>query len=175
MSKLINQFVNSDIFILDVINNSIKCRLLDWYFPKVTYLGSTQFAACLCLFLFIYPDKYVHRFSMEFIISLILCTLFSWIIKLSFNRPRPFIKIENLNVNKISIDDYSFPSAHSAATFSMAVMASIFFPELSIIFSTLAASVGISRIYIGVHYPTDVLIGTIIGIASSLITFNLLY
>ncbi|MDP4089990.1 MAG: phosphatase PAP2 family protein [Bacillota bacterium] len=175
MSKLLTQFVNSDVFILDVINNSIKCRVLDWFLPKVTYLGSIQFAICLCLLLFMYPNKYVHQFSVELIISLILCTLLTWVIKLIFNRPRPFLKIENLHVKKISIDDYSFPSAHSASAFAMAVTASIFFPEIGIPLTVLATFVGISRIYIGVHYPTDVLIGTLIGTVSAMITYNFIF
>jgi undecaprenyl-diphosphatase len=85
-----------------------------------------------------------------------------------FNRARPFLKIESLHVKKISVDDYSFPSAHSAVSFSMGIMASAFFPQLGSIFITLASLVAISRVYIGVHYPTDVIIGIIIGTSCSI-------
>lgn len=168
MNGLFKQIEDSDIFILDILNNSIKCKPFDWIMPKITYMGSTEFAVSACILLFIYPNYYVHLFSIKFILSLIASTVMVWLIKLCFNRPRPFLKIENLNVRKISIDNYSFPSAHSAAAFSMAVTGNMFFHQFGIIFLILASFVAISRIYIGVHYPTDVFIGILIGITCSM-------
>lgn len=172
MKKFFNQVENIDISILYIINDSIKCKNLDWFMPKITYLGSTQFSICISLLLFMYPGEYIHKFSTNFIISLIASTLLVWSVKLTFNRTRPFINLLDLYVKKISIDNYSLPSAHSAAAFSMAVTSFMFFPLPGIIFIVLASCVAVSRIYIGVHYPTDVFLGILIGIICSLLIFH---
>lgn len=168
MSAIVKRFLDNDILILNILNRSIKCSLLDWFMPKITYLGSTQFSVSLCIVLLLYPAQITKAFSITLIRNLITSTLIVWVIKLFFHRQRPFIKLTNIYVRKISVDNYSFPSAHSAASFSIALTASLFFPHLTLIFIALAVCVAVSRIYLGVHYPTDVLIGIIIGVAPAL-------
>ena len=172
MKNIFHSVEDIDISILYTINNSIKCKKLDWFMPKITYLGSTQFSVGICLLLFMYHGELIHIFSIKFILSLIVSTFLVWSVKLTFNRTRPFIKLEDLYVKKISVDNYSLPSAHSAAAFSMAITTFMFFPLLGIIFVALACCVAISRIYIGVHYPTDVFLGILIGIICSLMIFH---
>lgn len=168
MSTIVKRFLDNDILILNILNRSMKCSILDWFMPRITYLGSTQFSLSLCIVLLLYHDQITKAFSSTLIRNLITSTLMVWVIKLFFHRQRPFIKLTNLYVNKISVDNYSFPSAHSAASFSIALTASQFLPHLNLFFIALAVCVAISRIYLGVHYPTDVVIGIIIGVAPAL-------
>jgi len=62
------------------------------------------------------------------------------------------------------LDRFSFPSGHTAGAFLMATVVSSFFPLMSAVFFAWAFLVGLSRIYLGVHYPTDVLAGMVVGI-----------
>ena len=91
------------------------------------------------------------------------------ILKRGFGRERPYKMVENINTFKIELKDYSFPSGHTTASFCMAATLSLNMPKLSIFLYILAMIIGISRIYLAVHYPTDVLVGIILGVASSMI------
>jgi undecaprenyl-diphosphatase len=63
-------------------------------------------------------------------------------------------------------DQFSFPSGHTAAAFAMATLVSFHFPILTLPVIIWALLVGFSRIYLGVHYPTDILAGIVIGVTS---------
>ncbi|WDC85721.1 phosphatase PAP2 family protein [Caloramator sp. mosi_1] len=71
----------------------------------------------------------------------------------------------------MELKDYSFPSGHTTAAFSIFTTLAFFFPYLSVLFISLALLVGLSRIYLGVHYPTDVAAGILIGSLFSYLTY----
>lgn len=86
------------------------------------------------------------------------------LVKHIVRRSRP---CEMLCSNESSIrvmDRFSFPSGHTAGAFLMATVVSSFFPLISAAFFVWASLVGLSRIYLGVHYPTDVLAGMVVGV-----------
>ena len=85
--------------------------------------------------------------------------------KFTFDRQRPYEKYPNL-IHPISTEpDPSFPSGHTAAAFSLATSLSLTYPKWYVIAPSAlwACGVGYSRINQGVHYPSDVLTGAVIG------------
>jgi membrane-associated phospholipid phosphatase len=70
--------------------------------------------------------------------------------------------------------DPSFPSGHTAIAFACATMLSYYRPKLAPAFFLLAVAIGFSRVYVGVHYPLDVLGGAVLGLLCGGIVIALL-
>ena len=79
-----------------------------------------------------------------------------------FRRRRPFVDREVLVVG-IKPADASFPSGHTAASFAAATALTTFYPGAAPMVFTLAAGVGMSRVYLGHHFPSDVAVGAMVG------------
>ena len=83
------------------------------------------------------------------------------------SRHRPFISFTNCEVMAGRQRSASFPSTHSAGAFAAAFSLGRVFPEVRVTVWILAALVAYSRVYVGVHYPLDVIGGAIIGLAAA--------
>jgi undecaprenyl-diphosphatase len=84
-------------------------------------------------------------------------------IKAYFRRRRPFVEIVRALVIGKKPGSWSFPSGHTAASFASAWVLSTIWPTQAPVFTSLAAMVGLSRVYVGAHYPGDVLSGAVAG------------
>lgn len=87
------------------------------------------------------------------------------ILKRLVQRPRPGVTLDDVHfVGNYAIkDNKSFPSGHTTGAFAVATVLSDQYPKYTPYFYTYASLVGISRIYTGVHYPSDVLAGALLG------------
>jgi undecaprenyl-diphosphatase len=86
-------------------------------------------------------------------------------LKKIFVRERPFITHSTIDLAMAPLDRYSFPSGHTLHAVSFAWQATAHFPELGWVLVPLAALIAASRVVLGLHYPTDVLVGATIGAA----------
>ena len=141
-------------------NSSFLDQILLW----LTYLGS-HFAVILFILL-----SWVLTKQRKILRHLILFYAFQsaviYGLKFLIRRPRPFLFLEiasKLSKGPEEILDPSFPSAHAALSFMMATLLSFWFPRYRILFFLVAAFIGWTRIYLGVHYPTDVIAGALLG------------
>jgi len=98
-----------------------------------------------------------------------------FIIKKSVKRERPSALIKDIKSLIIPPDQFSFPSGHTAAAFLMATLISFQFPFLRAILYFFAGLIGFSRIYLRVHFPSDVLAGVVLGIISANLSYMILF
>jgi membrane-associated phospholipid phosphatase len=96
------------------------------------------------------------------------------ILKYSVNRPRPFVTYHDIE-KKAKAGTPSFPSGHTSGAFATATYLSIEYPKWYVILPayTWAATAGYSRMHLGVHYPSDVLAGAIIGSGCAWLTHKI--
>ncbi len=124
-------------------------------------IGFTHFGiVLLIIFILLKKDK---KLIIKSLLAIILTFIIDFIINSFYYKPRPFVDHQvNKLINKSASS--SFPSGHSMRAFTFAQV--IYFKDkrLGIFSYLIAAIVAISRIYVGVHYPIDILVGALIGI-----------
>jgi undecaprenyl-diphosphatase len=89
----------------------------------------------------------------------------SSLLKFIIERPRPCAELPDVHLLVGCGSGYSFPSSHAVNNFAAAFVLSYFLSRWTWAFFSFAAVIGYSRIYVGVHYPSDVLAGSIIGVS----------
>lgn len=93
--------------------------------------------------------------------------VFAEIIRFFYNRPRPFEVLENINQLLFHSSGGSFPSGHASFFFAVAVSVFFFHRIWGIIFLGMTLYVGIGRIEAGLHWPSDILAGAVVGFVSA--------
>ena len=128
-----------------------------------TQLGNMLAAFIAALLLFMLNE---HRLALEIVIGTLTLWLVVEIIKTLTDRERPFVSLEKTRVIGWQEKGDSFPSGHTSQTFFLVMLLIQHFkPEFGIIsvLYILALFVGFTRIYVGAHYPRDVLAGMVLG------------
>lgn len=153
-----------DFMILDAIQEHLKCAFLDFLMPLVTLLGEHGIVpVVLALILLAIPKT--RKAGIALTIALILQVLVVNLgLKPLVGRIRPYDQNPAVTLLVSPLSDYSFPSGHTSCLLLTAVVFSHRFPKGSLWFYLTAALVGFSRLYLYVHFPTDVLTGAVLGI-----------
>lgn len=156
------------------IQDHLRFEWLNNVFVFITHFGDGGlfWIALSVVLLFIKPTRRVGFTSSISIALGALCT--NVCLKNLVHRTRPYIVNENLHVLINFPHDYSFPSGHTCASFAVATVIFCLLPKKygvpAIIFASLIA---ISRLYIGVHYLTDVLGGLFVGVTVALVSIQI--
>lgn len=95
-----------------------------------------------------------------------------FVLKNGFKRSRPEAALNGFRSSIKPSDKFSFPSGHTSAAFMMATLLSYFFPAMAVPLYGWAILVGFSRVVLGVHFPTDTLIGSLLGIGTAIFSLG---
>jgi len=174
MNSLLSLLSHLNIFSFYWINHGLDNRLFDFLLPFITDFGSILAWLIILGLMYIFGGQNTRKIAFLGFIALILANGVVYSLKYLVAEPRPFLALSNVDLLVHAEETYSFPSGHAASSFAAAFVIgskyrltlkgktySLFY--LLIIF---AVVVGFSRIYIGVHYPYDVIVGAIIGTLS---------
>ena len=95
------------------------------------------------------------------------------VLKKLIKRDRPCHSFSGLSAYISPSDKFSLPSGHTAAAFLMAYLLAHYYPSVTYLVYTWASLIGLSRVLLGVHYPSDILAGALLGLAMSAVGLNL--
>jgi undecaprenyl-diphosphatase len=158
-----------DIAILQFINNNLQNPILDKLMPIITSLGDSGMIWIIISFILILSKKY-RKVGILSILALTLSTIIGeGILKNIIQRPRPFYELTNIQLLIEKPLSYSFPSGHTGSSFAVAGVIGTLIKKYKIPVITLAVLMAFSRIYLFVHYPTDIVGGIILGLSCSYI------
>lgn len=159
-----------DINILDFIQTNMRCAFSDWCMPYISLIANHgEVWILLAAILLANPKS--RAIGAQMSIALILCLLIGNVtLKPLIARARPF----NVNTDILLLikapTDFSFPSGHTMSSFAAASVVWFNNKKYGIAAIVLATLIAFSRLYLYVHYPTDVLAAVIIGVIIAILS-----
>jgi undecaprenyl-diphosphatase len=166
------------------INNGWQNPALDMIMPFFSRIGEIWPMALIIIPLFYLNDKEnFYKHLAIFAGAMVLSGVVGRVIKHFIDRPRPLKEMATLiqthqvyiHVIGKELREYSFPSGHTISAFSGATFLSILFKRWSPLFFSVAVLTGVSRIYMGAHFPTDVIGGMLVGSLATGLFYFLAY
>lgn len=163
VSRFLEQVDQAEFALCRTINRSLRFRPLLTLFQVVSRLGDGWLWYALILSL---PAVYSHQ---GLAVALLMtgtglcCTLTYKLLKRSLVRERPFISFPVIHCGIPPLDRYSFPSGHTLHAVCFTTVLALTLPALAIAVLPFTLAVAASRVVLGLHYPSDVLAGAMIG------------
>ena len=169
--------LNTEIFYF--INNNLSNPLFDLIMPQLTNFGGFVGLLILCIVAILVcrhynKDNYL-QISKLCLYALLLSAGIVLCLKLGIVENRPFKTLSHVNQLVVPNEPNSFPSGHTSSTFSVVtVLVHEFWQKRLLISALIIFSIllAFSRVYCGVHYPLDVVVGAMVGILSGIIVLK---
>ncbi len=173
---MLQSLMEIDSNILLFVQDNLRSEILNYFMVHFTSLGNAGLIWILIVLVYIL-NRYTRKKGIYCAISLLLCFIVVNIfLKNVVARIRPYDAMEQIRCLVEAQPDYSFPSGHTAIAFAASVPVFILLDRgIGLIMTVFSILMGLSRIYVCVHYPTDVICGAIIGILCGIVTCMVIY
>lgn len=177
---LLNTILHYNVLLFNLINHGMDNAAFDFVMPFITNFGSIVAWGLICALLFLFGGENAKKVAILGLAALFISNVAVFILKYIIAEPRPFLTLNNVDMLVPESEFYSFPSGHSASSFAVATIIGLKYSFMArgkkyrLVFPLLAfaALIGFSRVYIGVHYPLDVVFGAVVGIITALIVLR---
>lgn len=167
MKTFVNSVAHWDIVFATAIFGMSKRKILAFAMPWVSHTGNGYYYPAIPGLLLFVDSLIAWNFFLAGLFAFGIELPLYKLLKNRIKRDRPCETLVRVYQRISPSDQFSFPSGHTAAAFVMATLLSFFFPIFALPLFTWALLVGFSRIYLGVHYPSDILAGIVIGMLSA--------
>ena len=162
---MLETLLNIDGGVLLWIQEYLRTPILNAIMIFITTLGDKGYIWIAATIALLIPKKTRKIGVMSAIALLGSLLINNELIKNLVKRPRPFVTFTDLQILIPTPSQYSFPSGHTSSSFAAAAVFYRHLPKkIGIPSIILAGLIGFSRLYIGVHYPTDVIAGVVMGV-----------
>lgn len=164
MEEFIKRLLELDIKVFYFLNKDLMNPVFDIIMPVITNEGFIIFPVLAVLVYFLIKGDRITRISILcMIVAVLLADAVAYrLIKPFFGRLRPCDVLPGVHI-LVHAGKYSFPSNHAANMMAVSVITMFFYRKYGWLVFVVALVVGYSRIYVGVHYPLDVLAGFMLG------------
>lgn len=170
--------LNTEIFYF--INNNLSNPYFDLIMPQLTNLGGFLSLLVICILAILISrhynrEKYL-KISRLCLYSLLLSAAIVTCLKLGIAEKRPFEVLGHVHQLVVPSEPNSFPSGHTSSTFSVVTVLVHELREnkkLAVLLIAFSVMLAFSRVYCGVHYPSDVVVGAIVGVLSGVVILKL--
>lgn len=139
----------------------------------ISRLGDGPLYVALALVIWLLDPRHGGQFALTALLAYGLEVPAFMLLKNLIKRPRPADSVSALRAFIKPADRFSFPSGHTAAAFVMATLVAVFYPVGASMMLAFALVVGLSRVLLGVHYPSDIAAGALLGASCAIIAVML--
>lgn len=174
MLRMIHLFYGFECQVLQKVNRHFDKKLLNLFFRFATHFGGARFTIASAFLLLLLSSGETRLIATASALALAASHIPVHIAKQLLPRKRPYLLLKETKFPADPLEDHSFPSGHTTAIFSLVLPYALFMPHLSFALIPLGICVGVSRIYLGLHYPSDVIVGGILGTLSGILSYYLL-
>lgn len=169
-----NRLSHLDRYLYLLSQHKLRTRRANLFMVRVTQSGTKgTIWIVLCALLFVFGDTRAKGAAMTSFCSLVLAEgVINLVLKPAIARERPYSPRGPGRLRLLLIKApgaHSWPSGHAGSSMAAAVPLAVAYPRFGLVFLALAALIGFSRVYVGVHYPFDVVAGAITGALCALV------
>jgi undecaprenyl-diphosphatase len=168
MREVLEYVFDWDVVLFLKIFQQRRIKTIDHFFRLISHSADGYWYVAAIVILLIYNFEAGLGVVLPLLIAFSIELPLYKIIKEKIKRSRPFARLKGVDFLITPPDQFSFPSGHTAAAFIMAIILSYHHPQLSYPLYFWASLVSLSRIYLGVHYPTDIFAGILLGAICSI-------
>ena len=165
---------NIDAGILLFIQEYMRVEVLNGFWKAITFLGNGGWFWIALALLLLIPQR-TRKVGAAALFSMLICFLITNVaLKNLIARPRPYVTVSSIYPLIPKPGEYSFPSGHACVSFASAFIYYRMMPrKYGICALVLAGLIAFSRLYVGVHYPGDVLGGILVAWLGSMLAYYL--